>query len=65
MGYIIGLAVSGTVQGSIGFLGLFGIFAIGWSIIGYYTGDKMSSPPAAPTASPTRTSRASTTSSRR
>jgi heat shock protein HtpX len=41
LGYVIGLAYTGTNDGGLGFLGLFGVIAIVWSIIGYYSGDKM------------------------
>ena len=38
LGYVIGFAQSGNSSGGIGFLGLFGIVAIAWSLIGYYHG---------------------------
>ncbi len=41
LGYVIGLAYTGTNNGGLGFLGLFGVIAIVWSLIGYYSGDKM------------------------
>ena len=41
LGFAIGYATIGGTQGGIGLLGVFGIVAIAWSIIGYYTGDKM------------------------
>ena len=41
LGYVIGLAYTGTNDGGLGFLGLFGVIAIVWSLIGYYSGDKM------------------------
>ena len=41
LGFVIGYAVVGGTQGGIGLLGVFGIVAIAWSIIGYYSGDKM------------------------
>lgn len=41
LGFAIGYATTGATQGGIGLLGVFGIVAIAWSIIGYYTGDKM------------------------
>jgi len=41
LGYVIGTAYTGTNGGGVGFLGLFGIVAIVWSIVAYYTGDKM------------------------
>jgi heat shock protein HtpX len=41
LGFAIGAAVVGGVNGGIGLLGVFGLVAIGWSILGYYSGDKM------------------------
>ena len=41
LGFAIGFATIGGTQGGIGLLGVFGVVAIVWSIIGYYTGDKM------------------------
>jgi heat shock protein HtpX len=41
LGYAIGYAVVGGQSGGIGLLGVFGVAAIIWSILGYYTGDKM------------------------
>jgi heat shock protein HtpX len=41
LGFAIGYATVGGTQGGIGLLGVFGVVAIAWSIIGYYTGDKM------------------------
>jgi heat shock protein HtpX len=41
LGFAIGYATMGGSSGGIGLLGVFGIAAIVWSIIGYYTGDKM------------------------
>ncbi len=41
LGYAIGAAVVGGNNGGIGLLGVFGIVAIAWSILGYYSGDKM------------------------
>jgi heat shock protein HtpX len=41
LGFAIGYAVTGDTPGGIGLLGVFGIVAIAWSIIGYYAGDKM------------------------
>ena len=41
LGFAIGYATIGGTQGGIGLLGVFGVVAIAWSIIGYYTGDKM------------------------
>ena len=41
LGYAIGVAWTGAQQGGLGFLGLFGVFAIVWSLVGYYSGDKM------------------------
>ena len=41
LGFAIGAAVIGGVNGGIGLLGVFGVVAIAWSIIGYYSGDKM------------------------
>jgi len=41
LGFAIGYATIGGTQGGIGLLGVFGVVAIAWSVIGYYTGDKM------------------------
>ena len=41
LGFIIGYAVIGGSNGGIGLLGVFGVVAILWSVIGYYSGDKM------------------------
>ena len=41
LGFVIGAAVVGGTSGGIGLLGVFGIVAIVWSILGYYSGDKM------------------------
>jgi heat shock protein HtpX len=41
LGFVIGAAVLGGTSGGIGLLGVFGIVAIVWSILGYYSGDKM------------------------
>jgi heat shock protein HtpX len=41
LGFAIGYATIGGTQGGIGLLGVFGVAAIVWSVIGYYTGDKM------------------------
>jgi heat shock protein HtpX len=41
LGYVIGVAVVGGNSGGIGLLGVFGIVAILWSVLGYYSGDKM------------------------
>jgi len=41
VGYVFGLAWTGEQYGGLGLLGVFGVVAIAWSIIGYYTGDKM------------------------
>jgi heat shock protein HtpX len=41
LGYVIGFAQSGSSTGGIGFLGIFGIIAIVWSLVGYYHGAKM------------------------
>ena len=41
LGFAIGYATVGGTQGGIGLLGVFGVVAIVWSIIGYYSGDKM------------------------
>ena len=41
LGFAIGYATIGGTSGGIGLLGVFGIVAIAWSIIGYYTGDKI------------------------
>ena len=37
LGYVIGLAYTGTNEGGLGFLGLFGVIAIVWSLVGYYS----------------------------
>lgn len=41
LGYVGGYAYFGSSQGGLGVLGIFGIVAIVWSLIGYYTGDRM------------------------
>ncbi len=41
LGFAIGYAAVGGTQGGIGLLGVFGVVAILWSVIGYYSGDKM------------------------
>jgi heat shock protein HtpX len=41
LGFVIGYATIGSTPGGLGLLGVFGVVAIVWSIIGYYTGDKM------------------------
>jgi heat shock protein HtpX len=41
LGFVIGYATIGGSSGGIGLLGVFGIVAIAWSAIGYYSGDKM------------------------
>jgi heat shock protein HtpX len=41
LGFVIGYAVVGGSSGAVGLLGVFGIAAILWSVIGYYAGDKM------------------------
>jgi heat shock protein HtpX len=41
LGFAIGAAVIGGPRGGIGLLGVFGVAAIAWSLIGYYSGDKM------------------------
>jgi len=41
LGFAIGAAFVGGTRGGLGLLGVFGIVAIVWSIIGYYSGDKM------------------------
>jgi heat shock protein HtpX len=41
LGFAIGAAVIGGPRGGIGLLGVFGLAAIAWSLIGYYSGDKM------------------------
>ena len=41
LGFAIGYATMGGSSGGIGLLGVFGIVAIVWSIVGYYSGDKM------------------------
>ena len=38
---MIGLAWIGSNDGGLGFVGLFGIAAIVWSLVGYYAGDRM------------------------
>ena len=41
LGFAIGYATMGGTAGGVGLLGVFGVVAIAWSIIGYYTGDKI------------------------
>jgi heat shock protein HtpX len=41
LGFAIGYATIGGASGGLGLLGVFGIAAIAWSVIGYYSGDKM------------------------
>jgi heat shock protein HtpX len=41
LGFAIGYATLNGTSGGIGLLGVFGIVAIVWSIVGYYSGDKM------------------------
>ncbi len=41
LGFVIGVAWWGDVAGGVGLLGVFGVAAIVWSLIGYYSGDKM------------------------
>jgi heat shock protein HtpX len=41
LGLVIGLAWFGSRTGAIGFLGVFGVVAIVWSLIGYYAGAGM------------------------
>jgi heat shock protein HtpX len=41
LGFAIGYATVGGTQGGIGLLGVFGVVAIVWSIVGYYSGDRM------------------------
>jgi heat shock protein HtpX len=41
LGYVIGYAMVGGNQGGLGLLGVFGVAAIVWSVIGYYAGDRM------------------------
>lgn len=41
LGYVIGVAYWGDTSGGLGLLGVFGVVAIVWSLIGYYSGAKM------------------------
>jgi len=41
LGFVIGGAVVGGTSGGLGLLGVFGVVAIAWSVLGYYSGDKM------------------------
>ncbi len=41
LGYVIGYAQSGSSTGGIGFLGIFGVIAIVWSLVGYFHGAKI------------------------
>jgi len=38
LGYVIGVAWSGSTDAGLGTLGLFGVIAIVWSVVGYYSG---------------------------
>jgi heat shock protein HtpX len=41
LGYVFGLVWIGGQTGGLGLLGVFGVVAIVWSVVGYYSGDKM------------------------
>ena len=41
LGFVIGVALTGRPYGGLGLLGVFGVIAIVWSIIGYYAGAGM------------------------
>ncbi len=41
LGFVIGVAITGRTYGGVGLLGVFGVIAILWSIIGYYAGAGM------------------------
>jgi heat shock protein HtpX len=41
LGFVIGVAITGRPYGGLGLLGVFGVIAIVWSIIGYYAGAGM------------------------
>jgi heat shock protein HtpX len=41
LGFVIGVAITGRPYGGLGLLGVFGVIAILWSIIGYYAGASM------------------------
>ena len=41
LGYAIGAAWVGGTSGGLGLLGVFGVVAIAWSVIGYYSGDRL------------------------
>jgi heat shock protein HtpX len=41
LGYVFGHAYFGSPEGGLGLLGVFGVVAIVWSIVGYYSGDRM------------------------
>jgi len=41
LGLVIGYAQTGSSAGAVGMLGLFGIIAIVWSLVGYYNGSKI------------------------
>jgi heat shock protein HtpX len=41
LGYVIGFALSGGNDGGLGLLGVFGLAAIIWSVVGYYAGAAM------------------------
>ena len=41
LGYVIGLFWIGSNEGGLGLVGLFGLAAIVWSVVGYFAGDRM------------------------
>jgi heat shock protein HtpX len=41
IGYVAGLSWTGDGRAALGFLGVFGIVAVLWSVVGYYAGDRM------------------------
>lgn len=41
LGFVIGMALFGSQSGGLGVLGIFGVVAIVWSLIGYYAGSSM------------------------
>lgn len=41
LGFVIGYAYVGTTYGGLGLLGVFGVVAIVWSLIGYYSGARI------------------------
>lgn len=41
LGFVIGMALFGSKSGGVGVLGVFGLVAIIWSLIGYYAGSSM------------------------